>query len=137
MRRRPARARRASTRRVAVGSLRLPSPIVAASGTFGHGDEVLRLVDPDRLGAITVKSLAAFAWDGNPPPAAARGPGGGMLNSVGLQGPGVADWTVTELQALPPRRFRSSSRSGVAASTTSPTRPSCCAAAPAGSRRSS
>ena len=85
---------------VTVGPLRLASPIVAASGTFGHGDEVLRLVDPARLGALTVKSLAAFAWEGNPAPRLHASPGGGMLNSVGLQGPGVAHWTATELPAL-------------------------------------
>ncbi len=83
-----------------VGPVRLASPIVAASGTFGHGDEVLRLVDRARLGAVTVKSLAAFAWEGNPAPRLHASPGGGMLNSVGLQGPGVARWTETELPAL-------------------------------------
>ncbi|MGZ4796668.1 MAG: dihydroorotate dehydrogenase [Acidimicrobiia bacterium] len=75
-----------------VGSLRLPSPIVAASGTFGHGDEVLRLVDPARLGAITVKSLAPFPWAGNPAPRLHATAGTGMLNSVGLQGPGLDHW---------------------------------------------
>ncbi len=85
---------------VAVGSLRLRSPVVAASGTFGHGDEVLRLVDPERLGAITVKSLAAFAWAGNPAPRVHAAGVGGMLNSVGLQGPGVTAWAAEELPAL-------------------------------------
>ena len=85
---------------VTLGSLRLPSPVVAASGTFGHGDEVLRLVDPTRLGAVTVKSLAAFAWDGNPAPRLHAAPHGGMLNSVGLQGPGVAHWLSAELPGL-------------------------------------
>lgn len=85
---------------VAVGPLRLPSPIVAASGTFGHGDEVVRLVDPARLGALTVKSLAAYPWAGNPPPRLHAAAAGGMLNSVGLQGPGVAHWVRDELPAL-------------------------------------
>jgi len=70
--------------RVTVGGVALASPIVAASGTFGHGAEVLRLVDPARLGAVTVKSLAAFEWDGNPAPRLHAATGGGMLNSVGL-----------------------------------------------------
>src|SRR6185437_3700695 len=73
---------------------------VAASGTFGHGAEVLALVDPDRLGAVTVKSLAAFEWRGNPAPRLHAGSGGGMLNSVGLQGPGVAAWAAEELPGL-------------------------------------
>ena len=53
---------------VRLGALALPNPIVAASGTFGYGDEVARLCPPDRLGAVTVKSLAAFDWPGNPAP---------------------------------------------------------------------
>ncbi len=85
---------------VMVGPVRLRSPIVAASGTFGHGDEVLRFVDPARLGAITVKSLAAYAWAGNPALRLHAAPNGGMLNSVGLQGPGVASWAEHELPVL-------------------------------------
>jgi dihydroorotate dehydrogenase (NAD+) catalytic subunit len=86
--------------RVRLGSLELRSPVVAASGTFGHGTEVLRLVDPQRLGAVTVKSLAAFEWAGNPPPRLHATLAGGMLNSVGLQGPGVARWAREELPEL-------------------------------------
>ena len=56
---------------VRLGDVVLPNPIVAASGTFGYGDEVARLCPPDRLGAVTVKSLAAFEWPGNPAPRAA------------------------------------------------------------------
>jgi dihydroorotate dehydrogenase (NAD+) catalytic subunit len=85
---------------VGLGELTLPSPIVAASGTFGHGDEVLALVDPGRLGAITVKSLATFAWEGNPAPRLHAAAHGGMLNSVGLQGPGVDHWLTHELPTL-------------------------------------
>jgi dihydroorotate dehydrogenase (NAD+) catalytic subunit len=85
---------------VSVAGLDLASPIVAASGTFGHGAEVVALVDPARLGAVTVKSLAAFEWRGNPAPRLHAGAGGGMLNSVGLQGPGVAAWAAEELPGL-------------------------------------
>jgi len=91
---------------VRLGSLVLPGPIVAASGTFGHGDEVARLCDPGRLGAVTVKSLAAFPWPGNPAPRLHPAPGGGMLNSVGLQGPGVEHWIAHELDALLARGAR-------------------------------
>jgi dihydroorotate dehydrogenase (NAD+) catalytic subunit len=93
-------AARAVDTTVTVGALTLASPIVAASGTFGHGAEVLHLVDPTRLGAVTVKSLAAFEWAGNPAPRLHAAPGGGMLNSVGLQGPGVTAWAEHELPAL-------------------------------------
>jgi dihydroorotate dehydrogenase (NAD+) catalytic subunit len=95
---------------VRLGDLELPNPIVAASGTFGYGDEVARLCPPDQLGAVTVKSLAAFAWPGNPAPRLAPGAGGGMLNSVGLQGPGVEHWIehgLPELRALGARVFAS------------------------------
>jgi dihydroorotate dehydrogenase (NAD+) catalytic subunit len=85
---------------VTVAGIPLTSPVVAASGTFGHGAEVLRLVDPARLGALTVKSLAAFAWAGNAPPRLHATAGGGMVNSVGLQGPGVERWAADELPAL-------------------------------------
>jgi dihydroorotate dehydrogenase (NAD+) catalytic subunit len=84
---------------VSVGPLELVSPIVAASGTFGHGDELARLCDPTRLGAVTVKSLAPFAWPGNPAPRLHLTPAG-MINSVGLQGPGVEHWVEHELPAL-------------------------------------
>jgi dihydroorotate dehydrogenase (NAD+) catalytic subunit len=77
---------------VRLGDLVLPNPVIAASGTFGYGDEVARLCPPARLGAVTVKSLAAFDWPGNPAPRLAPGAGGGMLNSVGLQGPGIEAW---------------------------------------------
>lgn len=85
---------------VRLGDVVLPNPIIAASGTFGYGDEVARLCPPDRLGAVTVKSLAAFEWPGNPAPRLAPGAGGGMLNSVGLQGPGVEHWIEHELPKL-------------------------------------
>jgi dihydroorotate dehydrogenase (NAD+) catalytic subunit len=91
---------------VDLGPLRLRNPIVAASGTFGHGDEVAALCDPMGLGAVTVKSLAAYAWAGNPPLRVTEAPAGGMLNSVGLAGPGVDDWIATDLPALEARGAR-------------------------------
>ena len=51
-----------------------------------------------RLGAVVVKSLAAEPWPGNPAPRLHE-VGGGMLNSVGLQGPGVAAWLATRPSA--------------------------------------
>ena len=83
-----------------LGPVRLTNPIVAASGTFGHGAEVAHLCDPRGLGAVTVKSVAAFAWSGNPPLRVTEAPGGGMLNSVGLPGPGIDAWIEHDLPAL-------------------------------------
>jgi dihydroorotate dehydrogenase (NAD+) catalytic subunit len=91
---------------VDLGPVALPNPIVAASGTFGHGDEVAALCDPRELGAVTVKSVAAFAWSGNPPLRVAEAPAGGMLNSVGLPGPGVDAWIEHDLPALEARGAR-------------------------------
>jgi dihydroorotate dehydrogenase (NAD+) catalytic subunit len=82
-----------------VGSVRLPNPVMTAAGTSGHGAELGAYFDLASLGAIVVKSLSAGPWAGNPPPrvTAVRG---GMLNSVGLQGPGVAAFLEEELPAL-------------------------------------
>ncbi len=85
---------------VDVGPLRLANPIVAASGTFGHGAEVAALCDPRGLGAVTAKSVAVFASEGNPPLRVAEAPGGGMINSVGLPGPGIDAWIARDLPAL-------------------------------------
>lgn len=85
---------------VALGQLILDNPVIAAAGTFGHGDEVAGLCDPAGLGAITVKSLAAYPWPGNPAPRVCPAPGGGMLNSVGLAGPGVERWIADDLPLL-------------------------------------
>jgi dihydroorotate dehydrogenase (NAD+) catalytic subunit len=85
--------------RVRLGPLELPNPIVAASGTFGHGDELARHCDPSRLGAVTTKSLAPYEWPGNPAPRLHMTTAG-MLNAVGLQGPGVEHWVDHDLPAL-------------------------------------
>lgn len=85
---------------VELGPLRLPNPVVAASGTFGHGAELARLCPPAAVGAVTAKSVAVFASEGNPPPRVADAPGGGMLNSVGLAGPGIEQWIAHDLPAL-------------------------------------
>ncbi len=91
---------------VDLGPVALPNPIVAASGTFGHGDEVAQMCDPREIGAVTIKSVAAFAWSGNPPLRVAEAPAGGMLNSVGLPGPGVDAWIEHDLPALEARGAR-------------------------------
>ncbi len=80
-----------------LGALVLPNPVVAASGTFGHGDELADLTDPAALGAVTVKSLSPEPWAGNPPLRVCPTPAG-MLNAVGLQNPGVVAWRDEELQ---------------------------------------
>lgn len=82
-----------------VGSLSLRSPVMTASGTSGHGDELSAFVDLSTLGAVVVKSLSAGPWAGNPAPRVHETPAG-MINSVGLQGPGVRAWLDDELPAV-------------------------------------
>lgn len=77
--------------RVHVGSVELGGPILAASGTAGYGAELAPYMDLTELGGVVTKSLATFEWAGNPAPRVAPA-GRGMLNAVGLQGPGVEAW---------------------------------------------
>ena len=84
---------------VTLGPLSLPSPVLTASGTFGHGDEVARLGDPTRLGAVTAKSVSPEPWAGKPAPRLHM-TAAGMVNAVGLQGPGMAAWVADDLPAL-------------------------------------
>jgi dihydroorotate dehydrogenase (NAD+) catalytic subunit len=84
---------------VTVGSLRLPNPVMTASGTAGHGAELAPYVDLGALGAVVVKSLHADPWAGNPP-LRVHETTAGMINSVGLQGPGVKAWLDEDLGPL-------------------------------------
>ena len=73
---------------VNIGELQMKNPVMTASGTFGSGREFSEFVDLNRLGAVVVKGVADKPWNGNPAPRIAE-VYGGMLNSVGLQNPGV------------------------------------------------
>lgn len=77
--------------RVRIGSVDLAAPIMTASGTAGYGTELARYVDLGALGAVVTKSLAPYEWPGNPAPRVHPTPQG-MMNAVGLQGPGVEYW---------------------------------------------
>lgn len=82
-----------------IGSVRLPSPVMTAAGTAGHGAELGAYVDLSALGAVVVKSLAPYPWAGNPP-VRVHQTAAGMINSVGLQGPGIERWMADELPSL-------------------------------------
>jgi dihydroorotate dehydrogenase (NAD+) catalytic subunit len=84
---------------VRVGSIALQNPVMTASGTAGCSAELSAYMDMSRLGAVVVKSLGHEPWPGNPPPRL-RPVAGGMLNSVGLQGPGVEMWLRDQLPRL-------------------------------------
>lgn len=68
--------------------MHLKNPINTAAGTFGQGWQFSNFIDVSELGAITTKGCAAEPWPGNPKPRMTEVPGG-MMNSVGLQNPGV------------------------------------------------
>lgn len=70
------------------GGLRLRNPILVASGTFGYGVEYGDVIDVQRLGAICCKGTTLQPRAGNRPPRVTETPAG-MLNSIGLQNPGV------------------------------------------------
>src|SRR5688572_24488532 len=73
---------------VSVGPLLLKNPLVSASGTFGYGEEMEGFLDPGVYGAIIGKSISLEPRKGNPLPRIAETPSG-MLNSIGLQNPGI------------------------------------------------
>lgn len=74
-----------------LGPLALENPVMSAAGTSGYGAELRDYLDLSSLGCLVVKSLSHFSWEGNPAPRV-TGAGPGMLNSVGLQGPGIERW---------------------------------------------
>ncbi len=84
---------------VRLGKLTLRNPLIPASGTFGFGQEFLPWYDLDQLGAISCKGTTESPRFGNPTPRIAECQAG-MLNSVGLQNPGVDHVISEELPAL-------------------------------------
>jgi dihydroorotate dehydrogenase (NAD+) catalytic subunit len=93
------RAHNAASLATRVGGVELHNPIMTASGTSGHGAELAEYGALDGLGAVVVKSLSTTPWPGNPAPRVHE-VGAGMLNSVGLQGPGLTAWMADDLPAL-------------------------------------
>lgn len=85
--------------RVTVGSIEFRHPVMTASGTAGYGNEFAPFFDLATIGAVVTKSIAPFAWAGNPAPRVHPTPQG-MINAVGLQGPGIEHWLAHELPAL-------------------------------------
>lgn len=84
---------------VNLGGLTMKNPITTASGTFAAGMEYSDFVDVSALGAVTTKGVSLNGWEGNASPRIAEVPSG-MLNSIGLQNPGVAHLKSEELPWL-------------------------------------
>jgi dihydroorotate dehydrogenase (NAD+) catalytic subunit len=81
---------------VVIGSLTLRNPVLTASGTFASGREYADFVDLSRLGAVVTKGVSLKPWAGNASPRIAE-TACGMLNSIGLQNPGLAVFTQKDL----------------------------------------
>lgn len=79
--------------------IHLPNPVIPASGTFGFGTEMAELYDINILGAISIKGTTREARFGNPTPRIAEC-NAGLINSVGLQNPGIDKVISTELPNL-------------------------------------
>ena len=84
---------------VDLAGVHLKNPVVVASGTFGFGKEYGAFYDLSELGGICCKGLTPARREGNPPPRIAETPMG-ILNSVGIQNPGVDAFIAQELPEL-------------------------------------
>ncbi|MDI9481876.1 MAG: dihydroorotate dehydrogenase [Bacillota bacterium] len=99
---------------VNIAGMKLKNPVIAASGTFGFGKEYSKFFDLNKLGGISVKGLTLEPRKGNEPPRIAETPGG-ILNSVGLQNPGVHAFIRDEIPFL--REFDTAVIANVAGNT--------------------
>lgn len=82
-----------------IGRLELASPLLTASGTFGHDGEALRFLAPADLGAFVLKTVTPRPRPGNPPPRLVETPAG-LLNSIGLENRGVEAFLAEALPRL-------------------------------------
>jgi dihydroorotate dehydrogenase (NAD+) catalytic subunit len=82
-----------------IAGINFKNPVIAASGTFGFGREYAEYIDLSLLGGISVKGLKLKPNKGNASPRIAETPAG-ILNSVGLQNPGVEEFIKTEIPFL-------------------------------------
>jgi dihydroorotate dehydrogenase (NAD+) catalytic subunit len=85
--------------RVRLGRLTLKNPVMTASGTAGYGEEIGEYIDLNKLGAFVVKGISLKPMKGNPPPRICETPCG-MLNSIGLENPGLRGFIKDHLPFL-------------------------------------
>ncbi|MDR2339917.1 MAG: dihydroorotate dehydrogenase [Deltaproteobacteria bacterium] len=85
-----------------LGFLTLKNPVIAASGTFGYGLELLPFCPPEALGAVIPKGVSLAPWAGNPGPRACEA-SGGLINAIGLENMGIERFLT---EALPPLKAR-------------------------------
>jgi len=82
-----------------IGKLTLKNPVMVASGTFGYAQEFKDFIDLRRLGAVVTKTITLNPRRGNPPPRTCETPAG-MLNSIGLENPGLEGFIKNKLPYL-------------------------------------
>ena len=85
--------------KVKIGRLQLNNPLMVASGTFGYAEEFNDFMDLRQLGAIVTKTITLNPRQGNPPPRTCETPAG-MLNSIGLENPGLEKFIQEKLPFL-------------------------------------
>jgi dihydroorotate dehydrogenase (NAD+) catalytic subunit len=85
--------------RINIGELKLKNPVMVASGTFAYAEEFRDFIDLKKLGAIVTKTITLKPRQGNPPPRTCETPAG-MLNSIGLENPGLEVFLIQKLPAL-------------------------------------
>ncbi len=93
------RGKKSSRLKVNLCGVELKNPVMPASGTFGSGKEYEEYLDINDLGMVVTKGVADVPWKGNPSPRVAE-TYGGMLNSVGLQNPGIEEFIRKDLPFL-------------------------------------
>ena len=91
--------------RTRLGHVELPNPILTASGCAGAGRELAQFFDVAKIGAVVTKSVMVAPRAGRPTPRMAETPSG-MLNSIGLQGPGIDAFLQRDLPWLLSRGAR-------------------------------
>ncbi|MCX5711283.1 MAG: dihydroorotate dehydrogenase [Candidatus Omnitrophica bacterium] len=84
---------------VNIGKLKLKNPVMVASGTFGYAEEFKDFIDLKKLGAIVTKTITLKPRKGNSGPRTCETPAG-MLNSIGLENPGIERFIVEKLPIL-------------------------------------
>ncbi len=82
-----------------LGALELKNPVILASGTAGFGEELEKLIDIKKIGAIVTKTITLNKREGNPVPRVAEAPAG-LLNSIGLANPGFKDFMFNKIRFL-------------------------------------
>jgi len=85
--------------KVKIGKMELQNPVMVASGTFGYAEEFKDFVDLKKLGVIVTKTITLKPRQGNPPPRTCETPAG-MLNSIGLENPGMEKFIQEKLPFL-------------------------------------